>query len=166
MKKIIPVLTLIIGVGIGWGVASYQSRCALHEIQQTWTPEFRDIVEEGWAVGKTMTKDERWELLESAVETGSKLVTDWNSQTYAQAKQSLLMKKWIENGKVDDALSYSESWLERFVKKYDRGDYKDDINEELVGRLAEAIKSANKANEPTSDNAGDPVDAQSEAALF
>ena len=144
------ILVLVIGVGIGWGIASYQDRRALEKIQQTWTPEFRDLVMQSVAIGKTMTKDERQELLKSAVETGSKLVTDLNSQAYGKAQHSFLMKKWIENGNVDDALSYSEACLERFVEKYDRGDFKDDINEEQAGRLVQAIKSAT-ANESLED---------------
>lgn len=155
MKKTIPVLTLIIGLGLGWGIASYQSRCALQEMQQTWTPEFRELVRQSVSIGKTMTENERREMLKSAVELGAKMVADGNSQVYARAKQSLLMKKLIESGKVDDALSYSESWLERFVEQYDRGDFENDMNEDLAGELAEAIKSSNNQVDPSQITPGD-----------
>ena len=154
MKKIIPLITLIIGAGIGWGIATYQSRCALQHIQQTWTPEFRELATQSVAIGKTMTEDERREMLESAIELGSKKISDWNSQAYAQAKQSLLIKKWIESGDVNDALAYSDSRLEEFVKLYDKGDFEDDINEELAGKLADHIKSANQNTHSITGSAG------------
>jgi len=142
MKKIIPIVTLIIGVGIGWGVASYNSRFAFEKFQETWTPEFKeyitDAVRSGLILEEHMTEDE---ILEIA-SLGSKMVTDGNSQAFAQAKHALLMKKLIENEEVDDALSYSESCLERFVEQYNRGDFEDDINEEFAGKLADHIKSA------------------------
>ncbi|QHI68670.1 hypothetical protein [Tichowtungia aerotolerans] len=144
MKNLIPVITLIVGVGIGWGIATYQSRCAFQEIQKTWTPEFRELVTQSVSIGKTMTKDELQELRKFAIKTGSKKVTDLNSQAYAEAKHALLMKKLIENGEVDEALSYSLSCLGRFIEQYDRGDFENDINEELADKLADHIKSANQ----------------------
>jgi hypothetical protein len=158
MKKIIPILTLIIGVGIGWGIASYQSRFALQEIQQTWTPEFRDIVEEGWAFGKTMTKGERRELLESVVELGNKMATDGNSRIFWQAQQSFLIKKYLENGNTNGVNSTIQYRLEYFVEQYDQGDFEGDINQEIATKLVEAIKSANQSSEPTLKTPGDSVD--------
>ena len=101
-----------------------------------------------------MTEDERREMLESAVELGNKKISDWNSQAYGKAFQSLLIKKLLENGQVEDAISFSDDCLERFVKQYDAGDFKDDTNEELAGRLAEAIKSANQSTHSITGSAG------------
>ena len=141
MKTIIITLVLAVGIGIGWGIASYQARCEFEEIQQTWTPEFRDLVTQSVAIGKTMTEDERRDLLESALELRDKKLSDWNSQAYGKAFQSLLIKKLLENGEVEAAMFSSESCLERFVKLYDEGEFQGDINEELAGRLAQAIES-------------------------
>ena len=154
MKKIIPILTLIIGVGIGWGVATYQSRCALQEIQQTWTPEFREIVEESYSIGKTMTTDERREQQRSVPILAKKLFMDSNSQAYGAAFQSLIIKTYLNEDHVDYAVSSTESCLERFLKSYDAGDYKGDMNEEMAGKLAETIKTANKRTHSIADSVG------------
>ena len=157
MKKIIPILTLVVGVGIGWGIATYQSRCALQEIQQTWTPEFRDIVEESYSIGKTMTEDERREQQRSVPVLAKKLFMDSNSQAYGAAFRSLIIKTHIDGGHMDYAISSAESCLDRFVKNYDNGDYKGDMNEEMAGKLAETIKTANKRTHSIANPPGDPV---------
>ena len=95
-----------------------------------------------------MTKDERRELLESVIEVGRKTTTDWNSQTLGKAFQSFLIAKLLKDGQIDEAIESSESCLARFVRKYDNGHFENDINEEVAGKLAEAIKSANKSSEP------------------
>ena len=158
MKKIIPILTLVVGVGIGWSISSYQSRQAFQKIQQAWSPEFQQFVEESYALGETMTKEELKGHLESVVELGNKMSTDGNSRTFWQAQQSFLIKKYLENGNTNGVNSSIQYRLEHFVEQYDQGDYEGDINQEIATKLAEAIKNANQSSEPTLKAPGDSVD--------
>ncbi|WP_136077539.1 hypothetical protein [Pontiella desulfatans] len=147
MKKIFPILTLVVGIGIGWSISSYQSRQAMDKIQKAWSPEFQQFVKDSYALGSTMTEEELREQLESVVEVGKKMSTDGNSRTLWQAQQSLLIKKYLENGNTNSVNSSIQSRLDHFVQRYDQGDFKDDINEEFATKLVEAIKNANQSSE-------------------
>jgi len=159
MKKIIPLLTLIVGVGIGWSISSYQSRQTLQKIQQTWSPEFQQFVEDSYALGSTMTAKELREQLESVVEVGKKMSTDGNSRTFWQAQQAFLIKKYLENGNTNSVNSSIQSRLDHFVQRYDQGDFKDDINEEFATKLVETIKNANQQVDPIVTTPADKVEA-------
>jgi hypothetical protein len=162
MKKLTPVLLLLIGVGIGFGSgfgigwigASYRSSQYFKKLRQTWSPEFQEFVSKSTEYGIILADNLTEKQILKLAKLGDRVITDQNSKIYGQAKQSLLMKKLIKNGKIDDALSYSESCLERFVEQYDRGDFEDDINEELAGKLADHIKSANQSTHSITDSAG------------
>ena len=154
MKKIIPILTLAIGVGIGWGIATYQSQQSFEKrFQEVWDQEFQDFVKEIGTIGaileETMTEDEIRELLESMVELGKKMSTDETASALGQAHHAFLIKKYLETGDIDSAISSIQSRLEYFVNKYDAGDFEGNINEEMASALAGAIKYANQALQPT-----------------
>jgi uncharacterized membrane-anchored protein YhcB (DUF1043 family) len=158
MKKLALVLTLVVGVGIGWAIARYQSHQYFQRLQQTWTPEFQKFVSESCALGKemeeTMTKEDLREYMNLVVETGNKVVTDLNSQTYGEAFQALLTKKLLQEGKVDEAILLCDKRLDRLVMKYENGDFEGDINEEIVGKLVTQIKSANQSTHSITASGG------------
>lgn len=139
--KITVLLALLFGMGLGWWGGSYQAHHELKEMKESWSPEFRDLVVKSVAVGKAMSEEERQTLLKSALELKDKKISDWNSQAYGKAFQSLLIKKLLENGEVEAAMSSTETCLKRFVKLYDQGEFHGDINEEQASTLAEAIKA-------------------------
>lgn len=141
MKKIIPILTLVVGVGIGWGVATNQSRQEFQKTQKAWSPEFQQFIEDSYALGSTMSEEELREQLESVVELGNKISSDGNSRTFWQAQQAFLIKRYLENGNTNDVNSSIQSRLEHFVERYEQGDFKDDINEEFSTKLAIIIKN-------------------------
>ena len=149
MKKIILVLTLIVGVGIGWGISTYQTQRSFEKrYQEAWDPEFQNFVKEIGSIGavleETVTAEELHELLRSIVELGNKMSTDGNARSFWQAQQAFSVKKRLEIENIDSASSYLQSHLEYFVKKYDEGDFENDINEEMASELATVIKSANQ----------------------
>jgi uncharacterized protein YxeA len=142
MKKILPLIALIVGVLLGWAIAHNQMNKKWIKFSSTFTPEFQELLTRSYQNGlltkQLLTEEEVLNLSKLA----SKNVNDWKSQVFGSALESFKIKKYVENGKVDAAVKSSEVCLERFLELHEKGSYVDDFNEEPADRLAEIIRNA------------------------
>lgn len=138
MKKIVTI-SILLGVVIGWGLTEYRARRELHRIQQFWSPEFQAYVTDCMRTGKILQEITTEEDAQNVLMLAEKVSSDLNSQTYAKAKQSILVKKMLMEGKIEKAIDYLESSETRLLEKYKAGDFNEDIHEEAVQKMVEAL---------------------------
>lgn len=99
MKKILPLIALIVGVLLGWAIAHNQMNKKWIKFSSTFTPEFQELLTRSYQNGlltkQLLTEEEVLNLSKLA----SKNVNDWKSQVFGSALESFKIKKYVENGK-------------------------------------------------------------------
>ena len=146
MKKLLPLIALIVGVFLGWAIAYFQMDKKWIKISSTFTPEFQSHLtksyQDGILIQETLSEDEIMSVLTLA----NKSVNNWKCQVFGKAFEAVKIRKYIANENIDAVVKSSDAWINRFLKLHEEGAFKNDYNEKMADGLAEVIKNANFEN--------------------
>lgn len=143
MKKLKPILLVLIGFIVGWTSASYIANNRFDQWTSTWPPELWEQVSETSEFMETLSVEEMEQLREDMRVYSENAVSEFATASLHKALLSIQIRQTHKGKGVDGLEKILTEQEDDFLEDYHEGRYTGSMQEDLATTIAHKIEGRN-----------------------